>query len=429
MTFAPPSTAPSTGSTAALIRLGVVVAAIAAVFFSVGLGDLFVVILAIVVMVMVHEAGHFFTAKWSRMKVSEFFVGFGPRLWSIRRGETDYGVKGILAGGYVKIPGMTNLEDVDPADEARTYRQQPFHRRIIVVSAGSFMHFVMAFVLAWATLVFVGAQSNSRVVIAQVTPFAGQHLNPAQRAGLRPGDVVVGVNGHAFTNPDQVTAAIKRAVDRPVRIEVQRGGVTRTITVVPQDKRTVFIGHKRQEKLSGRPTGFIGVAFAGVNVPENAFGALGGAGVVVGQTTGLAFSGLGHVFSPHGLASYIQQVSNPTTASRDAANNTPRPESIIGAVRTAVQGARAGAGFLLEVLIALNIFIGIANMLPMLPLDGGHVAIALYERIRTRRGRPYYQADAAKLVPVAYGFIVLLILLVTSAAYLDITHPVANPFG
>jgi membrane-associated protease RseP (regulator of RpoE activity) len=98
-------------------------------------------------------------------------------------------------------------------------------------------------------------------------------------------------------------------------------------------------------------------------------------------------------------------------------------------VRTAVQGAQAGAGSLLEVLIALNIFIGIANMLPMLPLDGGHVAIALYERIRTRRGRPYYQADAAKLVPVAYAFIILLILLVSSAAYLDITHPVANPFG
>jgi membrane-associated protease RseP (regulator of RpoE activity) len=164
-------------------------------------------------------------------------------------------------------------------------------------------------------------------------------------------------------------------------------------------------------------------------VPENPFGALGGAGVVVGQTTSLAFTGLGQVFSPHGIASYIHQVSDPTAAAQDARDNTPRPESIIGAVRTAVQGAQAGAGFLLEVLIALNIFIGIANMLPMLPLDGGHVAIAVYERIRTRRGRPYYQADAAKLVPVAYAFIALLILLVTSAAYLDITHPVANPFG
>jgi len=426
----PPVTAPPTPSSKrALVRLAVSIVAVAAIFFLFGLGDLFLVILAVVIMIMVHEAGHFVTAKWSRMKVTEFFVGFGPRLWSIRRGETDYGVKGIPAGGYVKIPGMTNLEEIDPADEARTYRQKPFHNRIIVASAGSFMHFVMAFVLAWAALVFIGGQSNSKVEIASLDSFAGQRLNPAQRAGLRVGDVIVGVNGHSFSNPNQLVDAIRRAVDVPLRLEVQRGGITRTVTVVPEDKRDVISGGQPLEKRSGKPTGVIGVGLEGVNVAENPLGALGGAGVVIGQTTGDAFTGLGQVFSPHGIANYIHEVANPTAAAQDQRNNTPRPESIIGAVRTAVQGAQAGAASLLEVLIALNIFIGIANMLPMLPLDGGHVAIAVYERIRTRRGRPYYQADAAKLVPVAYAFMFLLILLVTSAAYLDITHPVTNPFG
>jgi membrane-associated protease RseP (regulator of RpoE activity) len=426
----PPVTAPPTPSSKrALVRLAVSIIAVAAIFFLFGLGDLFLVILAVVVMIMVHEAGHFVTAKWSRMKVTEFFVGFGPRLWSIRRGETDYGVKGIPAGGYVKIPGMTNLEEIDPADEARTYRQKPFHNRIIVASAGSFMHFVMAFVLAWAALVFIGGQSSSKVEIASLDSFAGQRLNPAQWAGLRVGDVIVGVNGHSFSNPNQLVDAIQRAVDVPLRLEVQRGGITRTVTVVPEDKRDVISGGQPLEKRSGKPTGVIGVGLEGVNVAENPLGALGGAGVVIGQTTGDAFTGLGQVFSPHGIANYIHEVANPTAAARDQRNNTPRPESIIGAVRTAVQGAQAGAASLLEVLIALNIFIGIANMLPMLPLDGGHVAIAVYERIRTRRGRPYYQADAAKLVPVAYAFMFLLILLVTSAAYLDITHPVTNPFG
>lgn len=433
MTIAPPRppvTAPPTPSSKrALVRLAVSIIAVAAIFFLFGLGDLFLVILAVVVMIMVHEAGHFVTAKWSRMKVTEFFVGFGPRLWSIRRGETDYGVKGIPAGGYVKIPGMTNLEEIDPADEARTYRQQPFHNRIIVASAGSFMHFVMAFVLAWAALVFIGGQSSSKVEIASLDSFAGQRLNPAQQAGLKVGDVIVGVNGHSFSNPNQLVDAIRRAVDVPLRLEVQRGSITRTVTVVPEDKRDVISGGQPLEKRSGKPTGVIGVGLEGVNVAENPLGALGGAGVVIGQTTGDAFTGLGQVFSPHGIANYIHEVANPTAAAQDQRNNTPRPESIIGAVRTAVQGAQAGAASLLEVLIALNIFIGIANMLPMLPLDGGHVAIAVYERIRTRRGRPYYQADAAKLVPVAYAFMFLLILLVTSAAYLDITHPVTNPFG
>ncbi|MGH8997269.1 MAG: M50 family metallopeptidase [Acidimicrobiales bacterium] len=396
------------------------VLAVAAVFIGFGQGDLFLVILAVVIMVMVHEAGHFVTAKWSRMKVTEFFVGFGPRLWSVRKGETEYGVKGIPAGGYVKIPGMTNLEEIDPVDEPRTYRQQPFGKRIVVASAGSFMHFVMAFVLAWAALVFVGTPSNSRVEIAALDALHGHQSTPASRAGLKVGDVIVGVNGHPYSNWNQLLDVIQRSAGVPITLQVERSGRTRTLTVTPEDDRHVVKG---KEKVNG----VIGVGLSSVNVQENPFGALGGAGVVIGQTTSAAFTGLGHVFSPSGISNYIHQVANPSGAS--TSQRSERPESIIGAVRTAVQGAQAGAGSLLEVLIALNIFIGIANMLPMLPLDGGHVVIALYERIRTRRGRPYYQADAAKLVPVAYGFVVLLILLVASAAYLDITHPVPNPFG
>src|SRR2546421_10982618 len=103
-----------------IIGAGVLAAAITGVTKTVA------VVIAIVVMIMLHELGHFATAKWAGMKVTEYFLGFGPRLWSIRRGETEYGVKAIPAGGYVKIIGMTNLEEVDPADEPRTYRQKPF---------------------------------------------------------------------------------------------------------------------------------------------------------------------------------------------------------------------------------------------------------------------------------------------------------------
>ncbi|MGH9047686.1 MAG: site-2 protease family protein, partial [Acidimicrobiales bacterium] len=214
----------------------------------------------------------------------------------------------------------------------------------------------------------------------------------------------------------------QQSSNRPVRLAVQRQGKVLNLTVIPEKRR-----HEVNEKM--QTSGEIGIALGGVNLPENAFGAIGGAGVVVGQTTSDAFTGLGQVFSPSGISNYIHEVTNPAAAAKAQKAGTARPESIIGAVRTAVQGAQAGAGYLLEVLIALNIFVGIANMLPMLPLDGGHVAIAIYERIRTRRGRPYYQADAAKLAPVAYAFIGLLLLLVVSAGYLDITHPVANPFG
>ncbi|MGH9045675.1 MAG: M50 family metallopeptidase [Acidimicrobiales bacterium] len=415
----PPGSTRSTSSAWALLRLAMAIAGVAAIFFVFGLGDLFLVIVAIVAMVIVHEAGHFFTAKWSKMAVTEFFVGFGPRVWSIRLGETEYGVKAIPAGGYVKIPGMTNLEEVDPAQEERTYRRKPFHSRILVGCAGSFMHLVMAFILAWATLVFVGATSATQTEIVGFSGFSPA-TSPAQHAGLKRGDVIVGVNGHRLSSLEGLKSVIESSAGRPLRLDVERGGKTRSVAVVPQLVRHQVDGHEHTSVL-------IGVELGTVDQPESAFGALGGAGVVVGQTTRDTVLGVGQVFSPSGISKYVHEVANPQSAPTSV--NSGRPESIIGAVRTAVEGAQAGPGYLMEVLIALNIVVGLVNLFPMLPLDGGHVVIALYERIRTRPGRRYYQADAAKMAPFAYAFIVLLGLLVVSTAYLDIAHPIANPFG
>ena len=136
-------------------------ALIAAIFVVAGLGDLLLFIFVLIVIVMLHELGHFATAQWSGMKVTEYFVRFGPRLWSVRRGETEYGVKAIPAGGYVRITGFTVLEDVAAEDEPRAYRQQPFWKRIIVGSAGSAMHFIIAFVLALISVFAFGVASNN----------------------------------------------------------------------------------------------------------------------------------------------------------------------------------------------------------------------------------------------------------------------------
>jgi membrane-associated protease RseP (regulator of RpoE activity) len=137
-------------------ELVVAIAAIVALAVVTGYVDLLIVVVSIIVIVMLHELGHFLTAKHGGMKVTEYFVGFGPRLWSFRRGETEYGIKALPLGGYVKIPGMTNLEEVDPADEGRLYRDKPFHSRLLVAVAGSAVHFLLAFVLLWVLLAFVG---------------------------------------------------------------------------------------------------------------------------------------------------------------------------------------------------------------------------------------------------------------------------------
>ena len=127
-----------------LARLVVAVIAVVALALVTNTTDLLIVIVALIVMIMLHELGHFVTAKWSGMKVTEYFLGFGPRLWSFRRGETEYGVKALPLGGYVKIIGMSNLEEVPPEDEPRTYRQQPFRKRLLVAVAGSAVHFILA---------------------------------------------------------------------------------------------------------------------------------------------------------------------------------------------------------------------------------------------------------------------------------------------
>jgi len=415
-------------NTAALVRLLVIVALIFAGFIFFGAADLLLVIVALIVMVLLHEFGHFITAKKSGMKVTEYFVGFGPRLWSVKRGETEYGVKAIPAGGYVRIIGMTSAEEVHPSDEPRAYRNQPFAKRIVVASAGSFMHFVLAFVLAFLALTLIGRPDPSNVKIDSYLAI-GQ-TTPAQRAGLLPGDQIVAVNGQKVTGDSILTSAVHESPGKPVSVTVERNGKTLTKTVVPVDGRSVKVNGATLAPANGPAEGFLGVSLSEGTSTVGPLSAIVQSGSVVKQATVGAVTGIYHLFSPAGIANYAHQVVHPATNSGTSASSaqSARPESIIGAVRTATQGAQAGMLTFLEVFISINIFVGVINMLPMLPLDGGHVAIAGYEWARTRRGRPRYRADVTKMMPVVYVFVAVLLLLVTTSMYLDITHPASNPF-
>ena len=180
-----PADPDQSGNPARIAQLLVGLALIAALLALLGWGYLLLFIVILVAIVMLHEFGHFATAKWAGMKVTEYFVGFGPRLWSVRRGETEYGVKAIPAGGYVRITGFTSTEEVAEEDEARAYRQQPFHQRIIVASAGSAMHFLIALVLALIVVLGFGQLTNNYTVAA-LEHWTGK-TTPAQLAGLQGG--------------------------------------------------------------------------------------------------------------------------------------------------------------------------------------------------------------------------------------------------
>jgi membrane-associated protease RseP (regulator of RpoE activity) len=151
---------------------------------------------------------------------------------------------------------------------------------------------------------------------------------------------------------------------------------------------------------------------------------------VLGQATSAEFSALVHVFSPSGLSSIYHQVTNSRAAAQaaDHPDTSERPVSLIGAGNVGVQALHEGIQSLLGLLIVINIAFALLNMLPIMPFDGGHVAVAIYEWARTKKGRPYYQADITKLFPYLAPFLALLVVFAISLLFLDITHPVQNIF-
>jgi membrane-associated protease RseP (regulator of RpoE activity) len=406
-------------------RLVITVLAVIAIAIATHTTDVLIVIVAIIAMVMLHELGHFATAKWSGMKVTEYFLGFGPRLWSFRRGETEYGVKALPLGGYVKIIGMSNLEEVPPEDEPRTYREQPFRKRLLVAVAGSAVHFILAVILFFAILVGSGVQQPGTVQVQALTSWQGPQ-SPARAAGIQAGDVIVSINGHPVHDLDQVSAVTSVSQGHKLTMVVRRDGHLKTLTLVPINGHLVRIDGVPVIPASTKKAGLIGVELGYPLVTVAPLQAAGRSFTEIGQIMKEAVAAVWDRFSPAGIANLYHQVTN-SQAAKNAAASGSRPESIYGAVRTATQGVQAGWADFLLVLVEINVFIGLLNLFPMLPLDGGHVLIAVYERVRSRRGKPYH-ADVAKLTPVAYAFMLLLAFVVLSALYLDITNPIPNPF-
>ena len=384
------------------------------------------VLLSIIVMVIGHEFGHFISAKRSGMLVTDFFVGFGPILWSRTIGETRYGLRALLLGGYVKVPGMTWQQEVTPEIESRTYRSASYPRKVFFASAGSIMHVVMALILSWSALVFIGVPSSSHIGVSAFEKWDGYSMNAAQRAGMHVGDQLVAIDGTKVRSVLQLIQYVHSHANTSLSLTVLRNGRDKQLHVTPIDGRKITISGTPLASGSSA-VGYLGVALNEPNVPVNAFSAVGQSFSEIGSTFKSAVVGTVHVFTPAVFTSLFHQVAS-SSAAANPKNQSSRPQSIVGIVRIAVQGTQtSGFGVLLRLLVAVNIFFGVLNMLPMLPLDGGYVAVATYERLRSRRGS-WYRADINKLAPVVYAFVSVLFVLFSCTLYLDIVHPITNPF-
>ena len=410
-------------------RLGLVIAAVLALGVLTK-ASVVVVVLALVVMIFLHELGHYLTAKWSGMKVTEFFIGFGPKLWSFRRGETEYGLKAIPAGAYVRIIGMNNMEEVPAADEPRTYRQQSFPKRLLVVSAGSLMHFIQAFVLLVLLLGVFGtpggvvldtAAGEETWEIGSIT-----ERSAADQAGVQLGDRVLSFDGRPTPTFDALGAAVVPRAGESVEVVIERDGRQQTLDVT--------VGRRTDD----RSLGFFGIGPTYPEIRQGPITAVTQAGKELGLGMGDAVQALGSFFTG-GIGGFADQVvsggndngpvvggggSTSGGGSRPAAEgDEDRLLSIYGAARIGVDLTDRGVADLLLFMVSINIFIGVFNLVPLLPLDGGHVAIAVYERIRSIGGRRY-MADVSRLLPLTYAFVMLMLVLGVSSLYLDIVDPI-----
>jgi membrane-associated protease RseP (regulator of RpoE activity) len=373
------------------------------------------VIFGFFLMIMLHELGHFVMAKRAGMKVTEFFVGFGPRLWSVRKGETEYGIKAIPAGGYCRIIGMTNLEEVAPEDEPRAYRSKRFLPKLEVACAGSAMHFLIALVLIFVVLACAGDWLGDPHITTTVHDVSG----PAAKALMHPGDKVLSIAGEPVRKWNDAVTDIENRPGETVPIVVARkvAGVEQHVTL------SVHLASSRPDS-GGQKLGYAGISPDGHVVRPSVLASVALTPWREIQLGGSSIAALGHIFSPSGVHGYLQNFSKspPQSAEKD------RPVSVVGFGRLASQAVAAGWVQTFLLLILINVFIGIFNLVPLLPFDGGHAAIAIYEWIASGVRRRRVQVDVARLMPVTFLVLAVLFFLFLSTLFLDVKSPIANPF-
>src|SRR5918999_3796489 len=380
-------------------------------------------VVALLVVVMVHEAGHFFVAKAFDFKATKFFVGFGPTLWSTSRGETEYGVKAIPLGGFVKIVGMNPYEEVAPEDADRSYPTKPRWQRTLLLLAGSATHWLVVMALLIPTLMFLGLPSREPSTELDSL----QRGSPAASARLQPGNDIVAVGGRPVDSWSEIRNYIRARGGETATFTVERDGARRTVTTTlgwalydrrgrPLDSAERRAG-LRQPRPGEEVVGFLGVA------PKPAFHTFRFTEAVTRAAqrtwlyTTLSVRGIGQVFG---------QVFDGTLWNALAGEGPRGPDEgpigLVGAAGIADESVDRGQYLaFIELIASFTIFVGLMNLLPLPPLDGGHIAVVAYEAVTKKR------VDLRKLIPVAAAVISFFVLLFLAVLYLDLARPIRVP--
>jgi membrane-associated protease RseP (regulator of RpoE activity) len=413
----------------------------------------------LLVSIALHELGHFSFAKLFGVRVPQFMVGFGPTMWMRRRGETEYGIKWIPMGGYIRMigmlpprrgdaPGMIRgsstgpyqsliesargaaLQEVGPGDEDRVYYGKKWWQKVLIMSAGPFMNLVLAFLFISVVVMGIGI-TTYKPVIASVSKCtipaaqagrdcrAADPMTPAVRAGLKAGDRILSYDNRKISSYERLQELIRASGGRTVPMTVRRGDQSLNLTVpVTTNTMQSLTDPDKTEKV-----GFLGIA----------------------PTSGRERQGPGTVFSAMGeltsrtVGSLInmpkKMVGVWNAAFSDQKRDPNGPIGVVGASRIGGEIAAADEpgldklAFFLMMLGTVNFAVGMFNFVPLLPLDGGHIAGALWEGLKrgiarlARRPDPGH-VDVAKALPLTYVMAVVIVTMGALLVYADLVNPV-----
>ena len=373
-------------------------------------------VVALLVSVMIHEFGHYLTARKFGMRVSEFFLGFGTRIWSRQRGETEFGIKAIPAGGYCRIEGMTPDDEMPDGEEGRAFYRASAGKKLIVLGAGSFLHFLLGYLLLFILLSGVGV-NQVLPVIDSVVPNSA-----AAAADFQKGDEIVAINGDRNIKWQSQLDKIRNSQGKELIFTINRGGTEIDIAAAPRmtnidDGTSRYVLGIINEFGTKRLTPIASISDA---------------------------AELTWTFTSASAKALVQLPTKIPALWGQTFGGQERDENglvgVVGVARVSGQVSSSGElttsqriGTFILIVASLNIFVGLFNLLPILPLDGGHMAVAIADAFRAfiarLRGRPAPAAiDIKVLTPITAVVFVVLAALTVLLLIADIFNPILLNF-
>ena len=362
----------------------------------------FLTIALLTLFVVLHELGHYISAKRSKIAVSEFFVGFGPKLFSFKKNDTEYGLKALPLGGYVKIPGMDENEEVEGYEAEELFHTATWTKKLYIASSGIIVNFLLAWLILFSIFTFYGVEQPTLEIetigVSSVDPLTEA---PSSIAGLKVGDVITSFNGNEVNSWNELVSYIEVNPNKFVSIGYLRNNQSYLTTTTLESRM-----------ISNTESGYLGVSPKIQNQKLGIIESISATTLVEIEMTKAAVDGIFTLFSPQNLQTLLG------TYSGEIVPDEARPLSPIGLAQAGNQIAEGGYVNLFTLLAFVNIFLAVFNSIPLVPLDGGRVVLALYEGITGKK------IPDRKLYPLAAVVIFVFIFLGITAFYLDITQPI-----